>query len=74
VLKVPAAPQLLKAAHRQISPSCSDASQAREARDNASRIATLEIKQDALERKQAMLEMENKDLENQVCNLERRMV
>jgi hypothetical protein len=74
VLKVLAAPQLLKAAHRWISPSYSDASQAHKAGDNASRIAALETKQDTLERKQAILEMENKDLENRVHNLECRMV
>jgi hypothetical protein len=43
------------------------------ARDNASRIATLEKKQDALERKQAMLEEEKNQLKIQVCNLECRM-
>jgi hypothetical protein len=41
-----------------------------EARDNASRIAVLEKKQDALKRKQAMLEEEKDQLKIQVCNLE----
>jgi len=73
VLKVPAAPQLLETAHRQVSHSRGDASQASEAGDNASRIAALERKQDALERKQTALEEENDQLKIRVRNLERRM-
>ena len=70
---MPAAPQLPEAAHQKISHSCSDAVQASEAGDNTSRIAMLETKQKALERKQAILEEEKKQLQIQVSNLECKM-
>ena len=49
-------------AHQKISHSCSDAVQVSGAKDNTSRIAVLETKQEALKRKQATLEEEKKQL------------
>ena len=49
-------------AHQKISHSCSDAVQASGAKDNTSRIAMLETKQKAVERKQATLKEEKKQL------------
>ena len=49
-------------AHQKISHFCIDAVQASGAKDNTSRIAVLETKQEALKRKQATLEEEKKQL------------